>query len=824
MSDAVPKKLARRYQREVGHRDGHLRGVMLFWKRLLDMVDAVWLKWLVALFPALLVCWVMRAFVRYVRDSDEMQRRIELESGSISAMLLAPLPGRGLFAERQADPGAGLAGADRRVPALCLLYGVIKDRRGAALPVNNRLRELREARGWSQGALAEQLEVSRQTVNALETGKYDPSLPLAFRIARMFGESIEQILHLRAALSEDPNEPQPTFRPAAILLLAFLGYRHFHKPPAKAAPAPASAADSSPTANPAVGAAGNAPAAITRPLRQARLHALHAGAGVRHADRGGAVHHDEGAGEPRRAERPADRAGDRLAAGAQRGHARPDVLHRRRPRPVGAGLLPGHRARLRRAAQEARRDPGRPARTGRSNKLVCKDSEGKSAVMDTKEGFELSAAKDFAARCAAKLARTADLRFYSTTDAIQDLEAVRLALGAPSVNLMGVSYGTRVAQQYAKRYPQHTRTVTIDGIVPDSLVLGNEHARNLERSLDSQFQRCALSPGCTQKLGDPRKQLDALMAKLKTDPPLVTYRDAITGETKQERLTPGHVAMLARMFAYAPQIAGLLPLELNEAAQGRYEPLMALSTLLNATIGDSIMHGMQLSVICTEDATELKADPADAGSLIGVDHDHHADRAVRGLAAWRAPGGFPRAAHRQGAGAGPVGRIRPGHAAALRRRSAQDPAQRPPPGGARPGPQRAAVGCLPSCSPASSTPPRRSRSMPNAWTPCPTRCPSPGFTGGSPEMIEVRDLHKTFPSKTGPVQRGAGRELQRPRRRDHRPARPQRRRQDHHLRMLYTLMRRTRRVSVDGFDCVRDAEAVRRRLGVLPTRAASTSA
>lgn len=59
--------------------------------------------------------------------------------------------------------------------------------------MNNRLRELREAQGWSQGALAELLAVSRQTVNALETGKYDPSLPLAFRIARMFGQPIEQI-------------------------------------------------------------------------------------------------------------------------------------------------------------------------------------------------------------------------------------------------------------------------------------------------------------------------------------------------------------------------------------------------------------------------------------------------------------------------------------------------------------------------------------------------------------------------------------------------------------------------------------------------------
>lgn len=59
--------------------------------------------------------------------------------------------------------------------------------------MNNRLRELREQMGWSQAALAEQLEVSRQTVNALETGKYDPSLPLAFRIARLFDESIETV-------------------------------------------------------------------------------------------------------------------------------------------------------------------------------------------------------------------------------------------------------------------------------------------------------------------------------------------------------------------------------------------------------------------------------------------------------------------------------------------------------------------------------------------------------------------------------------------------------------------------------------------------------
>ena len=59
--------------------------------------------------------------------------------------------------------------------------------------MNNRLRELREVQGWSQGELAERLQVSRQTINALETGKYDPSLPLAFRIARLFGGRIEDV-------------------------------------------------------------------------------------------------------------------------------------------------------------------------------------------------------------------------------------------------------------------------------------------------------------------------------------------------------------------------------------------------------------------------------------------------------------------------------------------------------------------------------------------------------------------------------------------------------------------------------------------------------
>ena len=61
--------------------------------------------------------------------------------------------------------------------------------------MNNRLRVLRAERGWSQAELGARLDVSRQAVNAIETGKYDPSLPLAFKIARLFELSIEEIFH-----------------------------------------------------------------------------------------------------------------------------------------------------------------------------------------------------------------------------------------------------------------------------------------------------------------------------------------------------------------------------------------------------------------------------------------------------------------------------------------------------------------------------------------------------------------------------------------------------------------------------------------------------
>jgi putative transcriptional regulator len=75
-----------------------------------------------------------------------------------------------------------------------------------AVPMKNRLKVLRAERNWTQAALADALDVSRQTINAIETGKFDPSLPLAFRAARLFGMAIEEIFH-DPALDKDVSSP-----------------------------------------------------------------------------------------------------------------------------------------------------------------------------------------------------------------------------------------------------------------------------------------------------------------------------------------------------------------------------------------------------------------------------------------------------------------------------------------------------------------------------------------------------------------------------------------------------------------------------------------
>lgn len=254
--------------------------------------------------------------------------------------------------------------------------------------------------------------------------------------------------------------------------------------------------------------------------------------------------------------------------------------------------------------------------TGKSHPLACKDDADKALSLP--HDADADALADFAGKCAAAL--DADPRFYTTTEAVGDLEAVRAAIGAELINLVGVSYGTRVAQQYAARHPRHTRSLVLDGVAPNDLVVGGEFARTFERSLALQVAQCQKLPSCKARFpNDLRAQLRTLKTRLAAAPVELDYRDPATGELRRDTLTADTVLGISRMFSYMPQMASLLPVVMDEADAGRYGPLMALAQMMSDSVVGQMTQGMQWSVICAEDAPRYRADPADAETVLGGD-------------------------------------------------------------------------------------------------------------------------------------------------------------------------------------------------------------
>ncbi len=245
--------------------------------------------------------------------------------------------------------------------------------------------------------------------------------------------------------------------------------------------------------------------------------------------------------------------------------------------------------------------------TGGSNVLECED----------KEGASLARAIEVLRGCVTKLAPRAAPQYYATTDAVEDLEAVRRSLGSPRLDLVGVSYGTRMAQQYARRHPEAVRALVLDSSVPNTLVLGSEHARNLEATLQELFARCRAERSCSTRYGDPYQTLQRLQARLRAHPQQLTLRDPYTFSLQQKSIDAGALAQLVRLYAYSPYTAALLPYVLQEADAGHYEPLLGQAQVVIGDVSDSLTGGMALSVTCAEDADRLRINLADAGTVLG---------------------------------------------------------------------------------------------------------------------------------------------------------------------------------------------------------------
>jgi pimeloyl-ACP methyl ester carboxylesterase len=254
--------------------------------------------------------------------------------------------------------------------------------------------------------------------------------------------------------------------------------------------------------------------------------------------------------------------------------------------------------------------------TGRASTLACPQTMRDPRWNGT-EIVSAGAAREMTRACLAEI-KDADPRLYTTSDYVADLELARKALAVEQFNLVGVSYGTRVALEYLRRHPASIRSVVLDSVVPPTLILGADHARNLDAAIDRQFEQCAADKVCSERFGAPREKLDALLARLRAQPVEVSYLDPLSGERRTDRLTAEAVASVVRLHAYAPQQFALVPMLIAEATQGRYEVLMSQARMIEQMLGESISAGLSLSVSCAEDAPQLQADPADEGTLLGT--------------------------------------------------------------------------------------------------------------------------------------------------------------------------------------------------------------
>ncbi len=245
--------------------------------------------------------------------------------------------------------------------------------------------------------------------------------------------------------------------------------------------------------------------------------------------------------------------------------------------------------------------------TGGSNPLDCEHDESGAGAPDLKQVRE----------CARKLAPRAAPQFYTTSDAVEDLEAVRRSLGGPPLDLIGVSYGTRVAQQYARKYAAAVRSVVLDGAVPNTLAIGSEHAANLEAVLRALFERCRASADCAARYGDPYQTLRRVQARLRHQPQKLSLRDPYTDRLQQSLISAESLAQLVRIYAYSPYTAALLPYVLQQADLGDYLPLSAQAQVAVGDAAEGLAAGMALSVSCAEDADRLQVEAADADSVLG---------------------------------------------------------------------------------------------------------------------------------------------------------------------------------------------------------------
>lgn len=228
--------------------------------------------------------------------------------------------------------------------------------------------------------------------------------------------------------------------------------------------------------------------------------------------------------------------------------------------------------------------------TGRSAPLRCPELENSSAVVDHETMLKMTDS------CMKNLQALpyGELQYFSTSIAVQDLEAVRKELGYSAINLVGASYGTRAGLEYLRQFPTSVRRLILDGIAPPDMRLP---AADAQLALDGVFADCAKNPSCDKNYPDLaarwKKLLASMPQKIEVKHPRLMTQTSIP-------MTHDTLLGLVHKTLYAPSTTAALPYVITQAEKGHFEPLVTLSGALSLVGPGAIAYGMHFSVWCGE--------------------------------------------------------------------------------------------------------------------------------------------------------------------------------------------------------------------------------
>jgi pimeloyl-ACP methyl ester carboxylesterase len=215
----------------------------------------------------------------------------------------------------------------------------------------------------------------------------------------------------------------------------------------------------------------------------------------------------------------------------------------------------------------------------------------------------------------------ADLARYTTTVATADLDEVRAALGYETINLWGVSYGTRAALEYLRRHGEHVRSVILWGVARPGVSFVPEFTAASELALAELFIACADAPACAARLPEGAAHLERLLARLDAEPVELDLRDPRDDSFHRIEAERSLVLSAVSVALYGMDSAARLPAMIHAAELGDFAPLLEFYADYVVGVAREISIGMYLSVVCSEDVALIEPEHfevARASSLFGA--------------------------------------------------------------------------------------------------------------------------------------------------------------------------------------------------------------